>query len=73
MLAFYNLEANPLTNRLKETIIHLNTLVVNECTKMVKCNIDMYYYYLHDASNLPIPLDRGIAVTSKQELQPLSF
>lgn len=64
MQAVYNLYgAVQLPDDSKHTraqlIMDLNYRVIRQCTDNVKSGILMYQRYLHDASTLPIPLDRS--------------
>jgi hypothetical protein len=69
MRGIYNLYGNPYTERgkIKSEIIKLNKIFVEMTTNMIISNIKMYRKYIHDASNLPVPISRGEMVSRKGE------
>ena len=51
-----------------QIIMDLNYKVIRECTDNIKSGILMYTKYIHDASRLPVPLERPKLTTTDHSL-----
>ena len=51
-----------------QILMDLNYKVIRECTDNIKSGIIMYQKYIHDASQLPVPIDRPKKTTTDKSL-----
>ena len=52
----------------QEEVRRLNGYTLNECVEHVKSGIRIHIQYLHDASTLPVPIDRSTPTTKDKSL-----
>lgn len=67
MVSVYNLYSNTNNDPQSETM-RLNAIVLDQASRNVLSGMAMYIQYLKDASELPIPLDRGRNTTEDKSL-----
>ena len=68
MVSVYNLYSNTSSTDPQSETTRLNEIVLDQASRNVLSGMAMYIQYLKDASELPIPLERGRNTTEDKSL-----
>ena len=64
MRSIYLQYAKNIPDNIKEQLVELNDLVIQECVPKILSQIEQHFYYLFDASTQPVPLSHPENVSS---------